>query len=648
VALALWGAACLLALAAQAHVTTPTTAGIWRVLYLVATLVGLVGTLLIERYAPLPGPVGGLAPAAEAVSDPAHRWLGAGLLMGGSVLALSAVVWLLVPSYAPATWSWLLGMALALAGAAISDGLPRRLAVPRRSSERADRVTGLLLASIVLLALALRLPNLEAIPPDVHGDEAAIGLEARRQISGEVRDIFGVGWFDVPNLSFAIPAVVMRVAGDDLFGLRLASVLQGVLSVVLLYLLAGRLFGVRVALLAAFLLAVAAWHIHFSRTGFHYMQATLATVLLLYLLVRALQTGCRLDFLATGLAAGLCVGVYYAARLAPLLAALYLAYLAMRDRAFLGRHRTGLALLVLGGVLFVAPMGVVVARHPGAFTSRTTGVLLTTPDNLAHQLDAYHVGTVREVLAIQTRRTLEAFNVSGASALQYSPRGPLLDTWTGALFVLGVAAYGFRVRQPRYFLLGSWLWLTLVVGIIPTTDAPSSPRMAGILPAVALFPALVLDTGWRGAAVLFGRVGRQAAIAIVGVSLALAAAANWRDYFEVYVRQPVGIHVVTAMTLRDLGDHYRVYLVSRATSVGYETERFLTPNTDGVDVRGRLDLPVPPPPAGKGLAFLFDRGVPDAADQLARVKQAYPNGREEAHTSPNGEPLLVAYLVDRP
>jgi hypothetical protein len=270
---------------------------------------------------------------------------------------------------------------------------------------------------------------------------------------------------------------------------------------------------------------------------------------------------------------------------------------------------------------------------------------------MAHQLDAYHVGTVREVLAIQTRRTLEAFNISGETSLQYNRRGPLLDTWTGALFVLGVAAYSFRVRQPRYFLLGSWLWLTLVVGIIPTIDAPSSPRMAGILPAVVLFPALVLDTGWRGAAVLFGRVGRQAAIAVVGVSLALAAAANWHDYFEVHVRQPqpTSIHVVTAMALRELDDRYQVYLVSRATSVRYETERFLAPNTDGMDVRDqRLDLPVTPPPTGKGLAFLFDRGVPDVADQLGRVKQAYPNGREETRISSHGEPLLVAYLVDRP
>ena len=81
-----------------------------------------------------------------------------------------------------------------------------------------------LVAGLTVLALSLRLPHLTGTPADVHGDEASIGLEAQAFLSGQNPNLFTVGFAAMPRLSYAIPAVSMRIFGNDLFGLRMASV----------------------------------------------------------------------------------------------------------------------------------------------------------------------------------------------------------------------------------------------------------------------------------------------------------------------------------------------------------------------------------------------------------------------------------------
>src|SRR5437660_12049491 len=52
-------------------------------------------------------------------------------------------------------------------------------------------------------------------------------------------------------------------------------------------------------------------------------------------------------------------------------------------------------------------------------------VLVTSPSNLAHELDAYQVTTIPQVLAIQAQHTLEAFHMRGETSLEYGHPAPL-------------------------------------------------------------------------------------------------------------------------------------------------------------------------------------------------------------------------------
>jgi 4-amino-4-deoxy-L-arabinose transferase-like glycosyltransferase len=629
-----------------------------RWLYALAVGAGLVALALAAR-----GQRAERPPASQTGAPPPGWRAALAALLGAGLLA-SALCAGLAASQAhhAALGVWL----TALGGLAVATGASQHNASPARpaaltAAGPAPAAGGrpapprlpeaLLVAALLGLALALRLPSLDTIPREVHGDEAAIGLEARRLLAGEAPTIFAVGWYDVPMISFAIPAIVMAAAGQDLFGLRLASVLQGVGSILLLYLLARRLFGRRTAALAAFLLTVSQWHLHFSRGGFHYMQAVLAGLLLLYLLQRALDSGRWLDYLLAGYAGGLCLTVYYAARLFPLLATGYLLAWALARPARARRQTVGLAVLLLGALVFLAPTAAGMLRNPRAFVSRAEGVWLFTPRNLQHELAAYKVDSPRQVLAIQLRRTLEAFSVGGESSLQYSHPAPLVDFWTGVLAIVGVGGLTLlATRRSNYLLVAGWLWLTLLIGSVLTVDAPFSPRLVGVMPAVMLTAALFLETGWRQAERAFGRAGRFGGGLLSAGLLALALATNIRDYFGTHVNQhqPPGFFTVLSSYVGSINDDYRVYLVGRPdTSLAYDTPRFLLPDLDGADLRDR-PLPLAQIPSEKGVAFLVEQAAPDRAQRIAAIKRAYPTAREERIKSVNGADLFTSLRVDRP
>jgi len=418
------------------------------------------------------------------------------------------------------------------------------------------------------------------------------------------------------------------------------------LSILLLYLIVRRLFGRRPALLASFLLAVSQWDIHYSRQGSHYMQAQLATLLVLYFLLRAFDSRRALDYLLCGLSVGLCFEVYYAARLAPAIAGLVLLQRLFDDRGFLRREWLGLLALLLGIVVFLAPMARPLWAHPEAFNSRFRQVSLFVPANMRAQADTYQVDSKLAVIRLQTIRTVEAFNRTGDTSTHYG--GHLLDFWTAALLPLGFLLVLVRIRGPGYFLLASWIVLTLVFGAILTTSAPFSPRLVALIPALTVLAALVLDAAWRGASALGGR-SAAAVVAVPAVAfLALALWRNYHDYFDIYAKTPSPADFDTAVGhyLARQGHGYRYYLFGTAPhAIRFPPEYFLADGVDGVDVGPRVQLPISRVPPQKGLVFLVERGAPSAPASARAIRRAYPEARERQHVDRFGEPAFTSFAV---
>ncbi|HVC32441.1 MAG TPA: glycosyltransferase family 39 protein, partial [Chloroflexota bacterium] len=607
IGLVAWVVAVVAAFAAQRELTPLGAMVPAVVLYALASVLAVVGAILIDRSAPLPDPMRGLETdlSATSVKHPAWRRYSGAFLMAAGVVLIGASADIVGSrnTSAVALPLWVLALIVGTIGLCLWTTFPWRF---RRSRPELLELLGVL--AIMGLALAFRLPDLTGIPADVHGDEGAVGIAAREILTGQATNVFWLGWASLPELSFVASSLSMRVFGDDLFGLRMASVIQGCLSVGLLYAVAKRLFSVRVAALSAIVLAVSQMAVHFSRSGTIYIQSLFVSLLLFYFLLRGLSTSHPVDFLLAGFAAGLAPSVYYAARFALVVAFLYCLHRSIGESNFLRRQWRGLVVLVVGACLFLAPWSAVYGRDPMSFLARTSGVLILRSDNLAHEYDAYKVHSVLDVLRLQTINSLEAFNLRGETSEQYGQRGPLLDFWSGALFVLGAVLVTVRARQARFFLLASWFWLTLLFGSVFTVDALFAPHIVGMLGTIAILPALVVETGCRGLAGRFGSWGARCGVALAIAFFAVAARANYVDYFIVHattMEQP-NFFTVLSRYIQKVNGNYRIYLIADAdTSLRYDTARFLAPDVDGVDVRNfPLHLPLDRVPSTKGVSFV--------------------------------------------
>ncbi|HLZ07556.1 MAG TPA: glycosyltransferase family 39 protein, partial [Chloroflexota bacterium] len=517
------------------------------ILFILSAVIVLFSAARIERFAPAPDPFSpaGITPAdrpdegrsrapersgtASAKRNRIYNIARAVFFLVG-LAAIGYSVFLVatqkVPSFS--LESWLLGLILCFIGMCFYSSFPWRL--PRRRREIVELAFVIFL---VALAVASRFPHLSEIPADVHGDEGAVGLEARRILTGTVVNLFGLGWAGLPELSFAPSALTMRLFGDNLFGLRLASVIEGTASVVLIYGVAKRLFTTRVAVIAALILATSQMAVHYSRIGNNYITALFVSLLFFYFLLRGLARDHPVDFLVAGYAAGMAVSVYYPARVTLVLGIVYVVHRAIGEREFLRRHRSGPLVLALGFCVFFAPQVVQYVRDPMSAFLRTSSVFVLKPNNLGHELNAYGVTTVGAVLWRQFVDSIGAFNLLGETSRQYGQQGPLFDFWSGALFVLGVALVTARPRSARYLLLASWVWVSVIVESALTVDAMFSPHVIAILAVTPILPALILDLGWRGAAARFGAWGHR--VAAVGAIAFVAATsyANYVDYFVV-------------------------------------------------------------------------------------------------------------------
>jgi len=125
---------------------------------------------------------------------------------------------------------------------------------------------------ILLFGTILRLVYLDKVPVSIFGDEMDVGIHAN-SILVTGRDYLGnflptyfhsFAEFRLPmQLYVAVPFI--KLFGLTEWGVRLGSVLFGILSLWGMFLLARELFSKRVGLIATLFLAISPWHLHFSR-----------------------------------------------------------------------------------------------------------------------------------------------------------------------------------------------------------------------------------------------------------------------------------------------------------------------------------------------------------------------------------------------
>lgn len=502
--------------------------------------------------------------------------------VAGLVCALFGASQVAAHPWSAQMW-WLAALILPILGLLGERALSWR-AAPHSIPRVAKRELGIV-ALLLALALALRVPGITVFEPFVHGDEAMCGLTARTFLDGQA-PVLSIGWSTIPMLSYAILSLGLRLFGDTLAGLRMADALTGSAAVVLVYLLGRELFSRRAALFSGLLLATGFLHLEYSRNGNHAIQGPTCVTLTLLLFVLWIRHGGALFALLAGMSIILDLQVYLPARVAPLLVLFLLAYLLVGERHLLMTRWRESPWVGIGLAAAGLPIAALFLANPGSFGGHQTAVNIFggDPETTAWVRSTYGTTAIIPVLAQQAWRIVTTFSARGDTSLIIGWPGGMLDTVSAALLPAAVGLALLRWRHWSYVLPLAWFGAVAGAGML-TTEAPWWPRLATLLPAVALLIGVLLADA---AGFLQERLQQRRTLVTLGVVAVLSCivVGNMRLVFvdfPAFARQasPMEGTLVGRYLAHAPDATHAVLLSDGSMYVDYESVRFLAPHAIG-------------------------------------------------------------------
>ena len=433
--------------------------------------------------------------------------------------------------------------------------------------------------------------------------------------------------------------------GDGVLASRVAAALVGALTATATYFLGRELFGWRVGLAAAIVLAVLRWHLNFSRLGFNPISGPLCEVLAFWLLARAVRLNRGWSAFAwAGLALGIGLHAYTGFRGMTVVA--IVALWARRSR-FDGRPRCSRRASACTSARQCLP-GAAPARvrsqDPITFNGRTAQTLIMTQPIS----DAEKVGQIWENL----QRHALMFNVSGDMNGRHNlPGAPMLDVVSGGLVVLGLAWLLVRPRDWRTLLLVGWGAVAMSGGILTLAfEAPQAVRTFGVTPVLAVLAGLglvaTLDRLVAVATIPHVVRAWRASVAVAGlgaIALAWIGFTNLDTYFNRQMRDPAVFaafstrETVPARAVLESDGRFPSILASQTMTPAVQAT-FLVPALEATirqfDPSRRYAVSRP----GAPRVFLETEHDQALADEVARM---YPDAIHQSIRAPSGGPAIV-------
>jgi len=503
------------------------------------------------------------------------------------------------------------------------------------------RIDVFILIFVIAVTAVPRLVLLADVPPGLHGDESVTAALADEILEDGHIGVYAHEIGGSPTGMFYWTAAVFSITGDSPFTVRLSFALLGIATVGMTFLAFRVMFDRPTATIAALLLAVFAWHLHYSRIalipiGMPFTE--MATVLLLFL---ALRYQSKLLFGATGAALAAGLYTYKAFPVFALGFAAVLLWLAV----FHYRHQlltfvSDMAVLFGVALLVGAPMASFAWDDPEAYKSQGGYTSVTETEKYQDADNAFEQGLVLVQREVDFLRSFvdEPMQRDGVDAAGIMPF--LNRIWLGLVIVGGAIAL-WRIRRPEYAAV---LILIATFAVLPVwQDGAWYRRTLPATPFLALVAALPLAFVWHEAR-QFGTRG----LVVAGLSIALviagSASLDFTRYFTTYDDHEYPRYVLKADVfaaydfMNDLPEGTFVYFFSRYGLDGedhYLVENFAGTNWPG-EVRALDELG---PDRSRDQAFVFTDNSIDLAEE---VERRFPGGQRI-----DGGDLYQAYLLPR-
>jgi Dolichyl-phosphate-mannose-protein mannosyltransferase len=585
------------------------------------------------------------------------------------MVAICALTWHDTPSKI-GTLLWPLSLVLVVAAAARLDGATvRSLRVLRPTRARIEAFIShpevMSVIAITVVGFVLRIYDLDAYPPQFHGDEAEMGVLAVDIMRGDRPSIFTVApyWGSSYLLNY-LQAVGMDVFGADVAGVRTLSVILGTACIPMIYVTARLGWGPVAGAVAAWLMAVSAFHIHYSRMAQIFIYSCVLMVTMMMVLAMAYERGGRglrprddaaaittgpplgrpgiwTLLVLAGIFAGLSQYFYHASRVVPLVAAPLLLVLWRSRRATFVQ----IAAFGFGALIVYLPLAMHHLYHPDLFYGRFQTVSAFSPQYIQQILgpDATLPRVLPMLMYEQFWRILRMFVRSGDYSGFYTSSVPAFDAVTACLMWLGMGAALARIRRFHELAVLLWFWLGIIFGGVFTIDAPSGQRLLIMVPSVYVFGGLLVARALK----LFRTtpVMRANWLAVpVGTGAALILLAlNVTIYFMDYAPLAVGIQAtVVAREIDRDPEQYHAYLLTDPVFYpGHGTLKFIARDVQPENLKTAADFK-PPPPDGRGIVIV---ALDHRIQELRAIEARLPGGTESTYLNPQGRLVYIAYRV---
>lgn len=347
--------------------------------------------------------------------------------------------------------------------------------------------------ALLLLAAVLRLWALGTLPPGFSDQEIGALSITRQTRMGRIVVFAAVQGQEQgqETLFPIIQATAAGLAGEGLITLRLPSVAIGLITLAVLFALARRLHGTRVALLAMGLMAVGFWPVLLSRLALRETLVPFLTVTALLLLTNAFHlrrevspnTPATLAFTALGIVMAVGLYAHWLGLWLSLAVTVIVAYLFL-SRQHISRRTAGASsFAILISLILAIPYVATTLRLPALSGIASMSAAMSPANPLQAIIDG--------VAAIFARGDLNpAYNLPGR---------PLLDPVTTLLLAAGFIVCLRRWRSPAY-LIPALTGLILMIPALLSTEPGSFLGNVGALPMLYLLAALGFFTAldWLG------------------------------------------------------------------------------------------------------------------------------------------------------
>ncbi|MDP3974459.1 MAG: glycosyltransferase family 39 protein [bacterium] len=309
---------------------------------------------------------------------------------------------------------------------------------------------------ILLIGIFFRLYRVASVPFGLNHDAALNGLAAI-DLWNKLPEYlpFYYGWVGETFYHYYL-GLIFYLFGANAFNLRLASVIIGILTLPIFYLLARRLQNRLSATLSLFFLAISGWHIVMSKVGWLMILVPLTQCLFFLFFYLALTKNSIKFWILSGITLALTLNTYGAGRITIAIFLTILIFWMLKNKSKVKSILSKLIIFSLVFIIFIYPLFNFAIHNWESYNSRAdflfvgnkikqTNSLTPLIDNLKMSFGILH---------------------SRANGNDFFVDEPLLEKIPGYLFFLGLIYLIFNLKKLESFFILSWFILGFIPGLL--------------------------------------------------------------------------------------------------------------------------------------------------------------------------------------